>query len=409
MTAGEAPRSGPPWRLLAVTILIVTLSTQPVFLLGAGFLQLGDDLGFGPAGLGALTAAFFLTASAASAPLGRVVQRIGWRTAIRVNAVASGTLLLVIAAGARHVAAFAVLLVAGGVVYGLANPAANQALADYVDPRRRALFFGLKHAGIPSSTLLAGLAVPLVIVGAGWRVAYAAAAVLALIVLTLVPGADGRAVAPPAVDPGRRVAQLDARRLALLSAGAALATWAAVALATYLVAAAVDKGFSESAAGLLLFAGSAASILGRVTAGAVTDRTRGRGFAAMALLTALGAAVFALLPIAAGGAFVALVPVAFVTGWGWPGLMTYSVVNANTGTAAASSAVTQAGIFAGAGLGPLVLGWVVATWSFSAMWLVVAGALAVATVVVGSVGVIAVRGAAGHPGGVVGSGPAEWP
>ncbi len=182
------------------------------------------------------------------------------------------------------------------------------------------------------------------------------------------------------------MAPLTVGRLALLSAGAALATWAAVALSTYLVAAAVDAGFSEPTAGLLLFAGSAASILGRVGAGAVTDRIGGRGFGAMALLTGLGAMVFLALPLTAGAAFAVLVPAAFVTGWGWPGLMTYSVVNANIGTPASSSAITQAGIFAGAGLGPMVLGWVVSARSFDAMWLVVAAALAAATLVVGAVG-----------------------
>ncbi len=377
----------PPWRLLALTVLIVTLSTQPVFLLGAGFLQIGDDLGFGPAGLGALTALFFLTASASSAPLGRVVQRVGWQAAIRFNAVVSGVLLVAIAVAARHVVTLALLLVAGGVVYGLANPAANQALADHVDPRRRALFFGLKHAGIPSSTLLAGLAVPLVIVGEGWRVAYGLAALLALVVLAL---AAGRPAPPdprtPPDDPRRRVARLSTARLVLLSGAAALATWAAVGLSTYLVAAAVDGGFTESQAGLLLFAGSAASIAGRIAAGAVTDRMGGRGFGAMALLTGAGAVVFLGLPATSGTAFAVLVPVAFATGWGWPGLMTYLVVNANTTTTAASSSITQAGIFVGAGVGPLVLGWLVDAVSFDAMWWVVSAALALAATGVAAVG-----------------------
>ncbi len=382
----------PPWRLLALTVLIVTLSTQPVFLLGAGFLQIGDDLGFGPAGLGALTALFFLTASASSAPLGRLVQRVGWRAAIRFNAVVSGVLLVAIAVAARHVVTLALLLVAGGVVYGLANPAANQVLADHVDPRRRALFFGLKHAGIPSSTLLAGLAVPLVIVGAGWRVAYGLAALLALAVLALAAGQPARPDRrPPPEDPRRRVARLSTARLVLLSGAAALATWAAVALSTYLVAAAVDGGFSESAAGLLLFAGSAASIAGRIAAGAVTDRMGGRGFGAMAVLTGAGAVVFLALPAAGGTAFAVLVPVAFATGWGWPGLMTYLVVNANTTTTAASSSITQAGIFVGAGVGPLVLGWLVDSVSFDAMWLVVSAALALAATGVAAVGTTAAR------------------
>ena len=58
-----------PWRLVAVAIVIVVVSTQPVFLLGAAFLDMGPEFGFGTAGLGVLTAAFFLSASLASAPL----------------------------------------------------------------------------------------------------------------------------------------------------------------------------------------------------------------------------------------------------------------------------------------------------------------------------------------------------
>lgn len=75
-------RSPLPWRLVALSVLIVSLSTQPVFLLGAGFLQIGDELGFSATGLGVLTASFFLTASAVSPGLGRFVQRVGWRRAI---------------------------------------------------------------------------------------------------------------------------------------------------------------------------------------------------------------------------------------------------------------------------------------------------------------------------------------
>lgn len=378
-----------PWRLIAVAIAVVVVSTQPVFLLGAAFLRIGPEFGFGTTGLGALTAAFFLTASAASAPLGRVVQRIGWSRAMRLNVAVSGVLLILIATVARSLPVLAVLLVLAGVVYGFANPAANQALAEHVDPRRRALVFGLKHAGIPSSTLVAGLALPVVVLSGGWRLAYGLAAMGAVLVFLLVPVEGASAVpSPPPVDMDRRryVVPMGPALLVGLAAGAALATWAAISLSTYLVAAAVDRGFSEAAAGWLLFTGSASSIAGRVVAGHVTDRIGGRGFAAVAALTGSGVAVFSLIAWLHGPLFAALVLLAFATGWGWPGLMTYTVVNANAGTAAASSGITQAGIFVGAGLGPIVLGWVADSVGFDAVWLVVAGALLVSTIVVTLVG-----------------------
>ena len=382
--------AGTPWRLVALSVAIVVVSTQPVFLLGAGFLDIGPEFGFGTRGLGALTAAFFLTAAVSSAPLGRVVQRIGWQRAMRINAVVSGSILLLISLGARSLTVFGCLVVGAGLVYGLANPAANQALADHVDPARRALMFGLKHAGIPSSTLVAGLAVPVVIVSLGWRFSYGIAAALAVIVWMLIPRSRSRPGALPRDDGRRFVAPMAPSLLMGLAVGAALATWAAIALSTYLVAASVDRGFSEAEAGWLLFAGSAASIGGRIAAGHLTDRFGGRGFVGITGLTGTGVVVFLLLGLATGWVFGLLVLVAFATGWGWPGLMTYTVVNANSGTAAVSSGITQAGIFFGAGLGPIVLGLIADRWSFDAIWLVVAATLALAAITVGLVGRAAV-------------------
>ncbi|MFO7548611.1 MAG: MFS transporter [Acidimicrobiia bacterium] len=374
----------PPTRLLVLAVLIVTVSTQAVFLLGAGFFKIGPELDIGPVGLGALTAAFFLTASIASPPLGRWVQRVGWRRAMRLNAMVASATLLAIALAARSVVSLAACLVVAAATYGTSNPAANLALAEYTAPHRRATVFGLKHAGIPSSTLLAGLAVPVVIVGFGWRAAFLVAAGIALLVATSVPAPAPPIPRPPAPAGRRRqAAPMTVRTLLGLALGAALATWAAVALGTYLVSAAVEAGFSESGAGWLLFAGSAASILARIVAGLLTDRAAGTGLGAIAVLVGAGSLVFALLPAASGVASVVLVVLAFATGWGWPGLMTFAVVDANTAAPASVSAITQAGVFLGAGAGPLVLGAVIERWSFASASWVVAAALALAAIVVG--------------------------
>jgi len=362
-------RSRPLPRLIVLAILVVTAATQPVFLLGAGYVSMSEDLGFGITGLGALTAAFFLTARVASTPLGRIVERIGWQRAMRINTIGSAAILALIATTAHNPATLALYLVVAAGFYGLANPAANQALADHVDPRHRALVFGLKHAGIPASTLIAGLAIAIpVIVGA------------------LVPRRPLSSSAVAAtVDERRTVGPLPTRLLVRLGVGTSLATWAAIALSSYMVAAAVDVGFTEEGAGLLLFAGSLTSLVARVIAGLVTDRVGGRGFAGVSMLAGVGAVVFVALSQATGVWFGWLVPIAFATGWGWPGLMTFSVVNANAGSAASSSAITQAGVFFGAGFAPISIGWIVDTWSFEIAFLVVAAMLVLAAVVVASV------------------------
>lgn len=377
-----------PWRRLVLSVLIVALSTQPVFLLGAAFLQLEDDLGLSITGLGALSAAFFLTAAIASAPLGRVVERIGWHRAMKINCVGSSAVLVAIALFARSVPGFVVLLVLGGAVYGFANPAANKALAEQVDASRRGITFGLKHAGIPSSTLLAGLAVPVLILTVGWQFSFAVAALLAgpvwvLIAVDRDPPLQSEGASPP----GRGARPLTALDLVMLAAASALSAAAAISLGTFLIAAAVEKAsFTEAAAGVLLFVGSMASISARIAVGAITDRIGGRGFAGVAILLGTGALVFLLLRPTTGLAFGVLVVVAFATAWGWTGLMTFTVVNANTSTVAASSAIMQAGIFLGAGLGPILLGWTIDQYSFSTSWVAVAVLLLTASSIVTLVG-----------------------
>ena len=373
-----------PLRLLALSIMVVTTSTQPVFLLGAAFFQIGPEFGIGPIGLGALTSSFFLSASVSSPLMGRWVQRVGWQKAMKVNTRASAAVMLAIALLASDFWSMAGLLLIAASLYGISNPAANLALSDHTAPHLRATIFGAKHAGIPASALLAGLAIPVVVVSHGWRWAIAGAALLALVLSFLVPGGH----LPAAVDrarPGRQpapVRPMSTRWLIGLAAGSAMATWAAIGLGTYLVSAALDLGFTESGAGWLQFSGAAVSIAARVGIGALTDRFGWSGFGGIAVLTGLGAIIFALLPLTTGAVFAIGVLVAYGTGWGWPGLMTFTVVNANRGSVASSSSITQSGVFIGAGAGPLLLGYVIERGSFDAAWLTVAGGLVASMLII---------------------------
>lgn len=371
-----------------LAILVITTSTQPAFLLGAAFFQIGPEFGIGPVGLGALTATFFLTASAASPAMGRWVQRVGWQRAMRVNTRASSVVMLAIAFLARDFWTMGGLLVLAAVFYGISNPAANLALSDHTDPARRATIFGAKHAGIPASALLAGLAVPVVVVEFGWRAAVVLASMIALALSFVVPRSEVASTVSEAEEArsGPPRPALSVRWLLGLAAGSALATWAAIGLGTYLVSASVERGFSEEAAGWLQFSGAALSIASRIAVGHLTDRFHWSGFAGIATLTGIGAIVFALMPLSMSAGFVVLVLVAYASGWGWPGLMTYTVVDANRGSVASSSSITQAGVFVGAGAGPLILGFVIDRASFDAAWLTVAAGLLGASTVVGALG-----------------------
>jgi MFS family permease len=374
------------FKLLPLAVAVVTLSTQAVFLVGASFFQIGPEFGIGPLGLGLLTAAFFLTAAVTSAPLGRWVQRIGWQRSMVLNLRVSAGVLALVPLLADGAVSLGLLLVLAAAIYGSSNPAANQALADHTDPAHQATVFGAKHAGIPASTLLAGLAVPLVIDRHGWRWAFVGAAVLALAVSFLVP--RGTLNEPVSHLGGLRAEgpPTPIRDLLFLAIGSSFATWGATALGTYLVSATVHLGFSASEAGILQFVGSSVSITARVLAGVITDRTGGRGFSGIVGLATLGAVAFSVLPFTSGTTYLVVVVVAFATGWGWPGLMTYAVVRANRASAASASAITQAGVFVGAGGVPIILGVVIERWSFDGAWITAAVGLVIAAVVVGTVG-----------------------
>lgn len=366
------------WRLVAVSILVVTAATQPVFIAAATIGQTGPALGYDAQGLGLLTSLFFLTAGFSSALLGGFVERVGWRSVMRVNAIGSAVILVFIATTVRTVTALSVALVVAAALYGMANPAANLALARAIPAERRGLVFGLKHAGIPGSSLLAGLAVPIVTLTLGWRWTFGLASVVGLVVLLLVP-AGPRAAATPA---GPTPRAMSTRWLSILGIGTAFATLAAVALGTFHVDAALEFGFSEASAGIILAAGSLTSIAARALYGFLADRYDSTGFAIVAALTVAGAAAFVALAVAGTSGFVVLTLVAFATGWAWPGLVTYSVVRANEGRPAGSTAITQAGIFMGAGLGPAGVGWLVEQTSYPVAWIVVAAALVASSAVV---------------------------
>ncbi|MDH3306118.1 MAG: MFS transporter [Acidimicrobiia bacterium] len=375
------PPNRTPWRLVAASILVVTVATQPAFIAASTIAQAGPEIGYTAKTLGYLTAAFFLTASASSRLVGRFVEQFGWRRAMLVNAIGAAAVLATIAMFVDSVPGLAVALIIAGAFYGTANPAANLALARVIPSDRRGLIFGLKHAGIPTSSLLAGIAVPAVALTVGWRWAFGISALLAVGVAWLIPPQnDGVRHERSTSSPAR--GDMAARWLALLSLGSAFATVSAIALGTFHVDAALSLGFGEGAAGNILALGSLASILARASYGALADRRRSDGLHWVAILMAVGALTFAGLGYTQGGWFVVATIVGFSTAWGWPGLFTFGVVQANQGRPAGSTAVTQAGIFLGAGLGPAGLGWIIDNVSYEAAWLTVAACLTVASVLV---------------------------
>lgn len=360
---------------LAAAAAVATAGVLPVFLTGALAVQMGEDLGFDAAGLGLTVASFFGAAALTSTACGRLAERLGPTSAMRVATALSALSLAAVGVLARTFALLLGCLVIGGVANSVAQPATNLYLARRVPDGRLGIAFGVKQSAIPAATLLGGLAVPAVALTVGWRWAFVGGAVLAGALVVVNRG--GRAGVSRARTGPRAADDTALRPLVLLAAGVGLGAAAAGSLGSFLVSGAVEAGISEGSAGLLSSLCSAAGLATRLAAGARADRRGGRHLATVIMMVLGGAVGYAGLAIERPGPFVAGALVAFCVGWSWPGLFNLAIVRNNPSAPGAATGITQTGTYIGAVAGPLVFGLLVDRATYTAAWLV-AGATSLA-------------------------------
>jgi MFS family permease len=353
----------------------------PVFLVGGLAVQISADLRFSPAGLGLAVSAYFGATALASVPAGALVEKFGSTAIARCGIALSATSLLAVAALARSLWSLVLILALGAGANAMGQLASNTSLSRHVPRRRQGLSFGVKQAAIPVSTLLAGVAVPLIALTLGWRWAFVFAALGAAAALWLVPVERDEADRSPGAA-GRRATSA----LVVIGLAAALAAAAANALGTFLVDSAVARGIAPGPAGLALTLGSLVCVLARVGGGWQADLLPGRQVGVIAGLLATGAIGLALIAVPGRAALIVGVVLGFGLGWSWPGLMNFAVVRLHPQAPAAATSITQTGVYAGGCIGPLALGAVAEAAGYPTMWTVAAIAMfsAAALMVLGS-------------------------
>src|SRR6185436_19249646 len=124
-------------------------------------------LGFAPSAVGYYIAATYFGSMIGSAAAGGWVARFG---PIRVS---QAGLALCLAGLACAASAWPPLVLLGGFVvglgYGPSTPASSVILVRAAPPSRFALIFSIKQTGVPAGGVLAGLAVPGLILWLGWQ------------------------------------------------------------------------------------------------------------------------------------------------------------------------------------------------------------------------------------------------
>ncbi|MEE8331295.1 MAG: MFS transporter [Acidimicrobiia bacterium] len=373
---------GVRWRAVVPAIAGVTVAMLPGFLTAGLAVQVSADIELSLLGLGVVIGVFFAASAVASPLMGALAQRVGWVAGIRTSSVLAAASLAGIGLSATSAVSLGAWFVLGGVAAALSHPAANLAVARCVPPGRQGLLFGVKHAAVPMATFLGGVAVPAVALTVGWEWAYLGAALLALFVAAAVPGdpaAHEITARRSDATPPRLATPL--RLLVALAVASMLGIAGIDALASFIVTYSVDIGVGESAAGLLLAAGSVAGITTRLVAGWLIDRSIRADLTAIAALLVVGA--LGIAGIASGGQAWLVVGglVGFAAGWGWSGLFTFAIVRGNQDAAATATGITMTGTFIGAAAGPPLFGWLADRVSYEAAWWATAASLVAAAVI----------------------------
>ncbi len=375
-----APGSGHqrPGLVLGATTLSIVLGALPIFLTGAMAVFIRPELRFGEPALGVLATLYYLASAVVAVPAGRLAERLGGPRAMAVAATLSMLSMFGIAALGRSWGSLAILLMLAGLANGIAFPASNLALTRGFPARRQGVGFAIKQSAGPFATLAAGLAVPLIAITVGWRWAFVVAAVAAL---PVVAGWNVR----QAGDLDRIGARSDVpgRPVWLLALAAFCGVNATASLGAFYVESAVAGSVDPGTAGLFLSLGSAAGIVCRMGWGWVGDRYPRRHFVLLSGILFAGAASFLALPMARGLGGLAVVTVLlFGTGWAWPSLLNFAVVQRVWRAPGIASGIIGAGQYGGGILGPVTFGLLVEKVSYRAAWSAAATMLALAAVFV---------------------------
>lgn len=296
------------WCTVVYAVGVSGLGVMPVWLLSAFAPQIGETLGFNSVGLGLIIGSFFAVSAIMGLVSGRLVASLGWRLGIVLSAFLAAVSMGAVALITHNWVVLVLMLAVGAVANSASAPSANLAVASAVTYGRQGLALGIKQAAFPIATLLVGVSVPLFERGSDWRLAFAAAAGMALL-LGLVAGTARR---PGifrrqmyelatlrrhiAASSGRNSsAEPVPRALVLISTGAGFGTAATMSLGGFLVVYAVERGLTLSESGQLLAVGSAVGILSRVLSGYLADLRGRRHLIIVAAMMLVGSVGFCIL------------------------------------------------------------------------------------------------------------------
>ncbi|MBX9595660.1 MAG: MFS transporter [Roseomonas sp.] len=239
-----------------------------------------------PASLAGFHTALVYLGALFSGPFtGPLIRRWGGVRMLQVCMVAVGVGIAIAALG--HPVALVVSALVAGLGHGPLTPGGSHLIAAHTPPRRRALVFSLKQAGVPLGAMVVAALAPAIALVAGWRASILCMAAIAFVVAVAIqplragldqgrdaPGGAGAGFGGLLRESAASIAMLRRdralARLTVMSCGYGVAQFC---FSTFFVAYQVASlGVALGQAGLHLALAQAAGVVGRIGWALLADR-----------------------------------------------------------------------------------------------------------------------------------------
>lgn len=139
-----------------------------------------DEFGWSGSSIGYLTASNSLGGLAMLVGGSTLLKQVGGVRTLQITLLLGAASMALFLQSALSIVLAACFLM--GLSNGTANPAGSEVLQRFSPPGKRNLIFSIKQAGVPLGGVIAGLAIPVMVVLVGWRIT-----LLACVLLVVMP------------------------------------------------------------------------------------------------------------------------------------------------------------------------------------------------------------------------------
>lgn len=174
-----------PWTPLLLTMLTQAAATMAAYTLSTASPHIAPDLGVENEDVAQLVSIVYFMGACSALVAPPFIRRFGGM-AVSIAICMAAAVMMSIAAVSTSIVMLAFGAAALGCLYGATAPSSSFVLAKLAPPKRRNLIFSIRQIGVPLGGIMGGLMAPPLILLGGWRVAFEAQLVFALLLILAI-------------------------------------------------------------------------------------------------------------------------------------------------------------------------------------------------------------------------------